>query len=106
MLSSGLSRMILLFESNVNSVTSGDGTGKGIVGDISEEIKNGIVDGFAWLGRCICEVVFPVMEWGCKLIIIGSIIVFFCSRDTKSISVGIKFFLAFIVLCFLEGLIF
>lgn len=98
------SRAILQFESNVNSVTSGESDG-GIIGDIGDQIKDGIVDGFAWLGKSIIEVAFPVLEWGCRFVIIGCVIMCFCGRDEKRISTAIKFFLIYIVLCFLEGLI-
>jgi hypothetical protein len=98
-------KMIVCFESNVNSVTAGDGTGKGIVGDIREEIKNGIIDGFTWLVKSFFDVTLPFIEWGCKFLIIGSVIVFFCSHDTKYLSSAIKWGLIFIIVCFLRSVI-
>lgn len=105
-----MSRMIICFESNVNSVTSSGESGGGLVGDICNQVRDGIVggikDGIAWIGKGILEMfqsLIPVAEWGCKFVIVSCIIIYICSEDNKYVSRGIRTAIIFTLLCFLES---
>lgn len=104
-----MSQMIISFESNVNTVTSGNSNNGGLVGDISNQVKDGIasgiIDGISWLAQSLCEILIPIGKWGCKFVIISCIIIYCCSEDKKYVSSGIRALIIFTLLCFLGSVV-
>jgi len=72
----------------------------GIVGEaldsIGASIKNGIVAGFAEIIKILFSFLDPILYWGCQIVIVYCVIIYFSSKDKKSVSVGMKAFLIFI----------
>lgn len=60
---------------------------------IGQSISDGIYNGFIAIVDTLCEFVFI----GSKVGIIGCVIVYIASKDKKSVSMGIKLLLAYLI---------
>ena len=73
----------------------------GLVGDaldsVGNSIKNGIVQGFAAVFKMIFDFTEPIIYWGCQIVILCCVLTYFTSKDKKSIAIGMRTFLIFIV---------
>lgn len=69
----------------------------GWVGDgldsIGQSISDGIYGGFVAIMSTLCDLVFI----GSRIGIVGCLIVYVASKDQKSISTGVKLFLAYMI---------
>jgi hypothetical protein len=85
---------------NVNSATSGDGTDKGIISDsidwFGKSFREGLIQFGKWFLVGFFYLTQPFFEWGCKSIIVASIIIYVCSQDQKCIRVGLKYFFIYL----------
>lgn len=86
--------------SNVNSVTSGNGSDDGLFGNsvewFGDSFKKGLVQFGIWFVNGFFYLTKPFMEWGCKSIIVASVIIYVCSQDPKCIRTGLKFFFIYL----------
>jgi len=85
----------------LNSVTSGESGYSGI----GEEVKKGIVDGVTWLVTSLFNVVSPFITWGCKMVIVSCIIIYFCDKEERHIGTAIKFAIIFVLFCTIRSVL-
>lgn len=91
---------------NVNSATSGEGDGSGIVLKwFTDGFKKQIVDLFMWMLTGLFEILTPFVTWGCKILIVWCIISFYCTKDNKNLSLGMKSFLVYLIFVMIKGVI-
>lgn len=88
-------------EGNVNSATSGTNDN----GWFGDKFKKALVDFGYWFVHGLFDLLSPFVEWGCKLVIVWCIVTMFCTKDTKSITAGLKAFLIFLVFIMIRGAI-
>lgn len=93
---------IMVFLSNVNSVTSGDGVDKGW---LVESIKDGIIEVIMWILEGLFTILTPIIGWGLKSAIVICGIIYFCSKDPKAITSGMKFFFLYLLFFLLRSAI-
>lgn len=93
---------LFILLSNVNSITSGDGTDKG---KIIQAIKDGIVELLIWIVEGLFTILTPFIDWGCKSVIVISVIIFFCNKDKKAITVAMKSFFLFLIFMMIRGVV-
>lgn len=77
----------------VNSATSSLNEGEKDYGAIAGAIKDLILDVLSWVFNGIS----PFVEWGCKIVIVSCIVIYYCSQEKKYIGTGIKFAIGFIL---------
>lgn len=79
----------------------------GMVGEgldaVGKSIKDGIVNGFISLIKFVFDFFDPIIYWGCQIIILYCIIIFFVSREKKPIAVAMKTFLFFVTFLYLRS---
>lgn len=93
---------IFLILANVNSVTAGDGGDKGL---LVEAIKDGIIEVIMWILEGLFTILTPIIGWGLKSAILICGVIYFCSKDKKAISSGIKFFFIYLLFFLLRSAI-
>lgn len=69
--------------------------------DLSEAITTGIYNGFVAIVTTVCDFTLIIAEVG----IYFCLIVYIASKDTKSVSDGMKFFLAYIIALAVKSLL-
>lgn len=72
---------------------------------IGGAVKEWLLAGLMELLKGLFEFISPFVEWGCKTIIVGCALIYLTSHERKYIATGLKWFLIFIVYCFLRGVI-
>lgn len=45
----------------------------------------------------------PIVDWGCKLIIASCVLIFLITYERKYVATALKWFLIFIIYCFIKG---
>jgi hypothetical protein len=84
----------------VSSATSGDGQDNGLIGDavnwFGDKFKDGLVQFGIWFAKGLFYITQPFIQWGCKSVIVASIVTYYCSHDPKSIRIGLKFFFIYL----------
>ena len=91
----------MILSSNTNPVTSGDGTDKGLVGNsidwFGEAFRTNLVDFGKWLVNGLFDILYPFVTWGCKLVVVWCIVTIYCTGDKKSLALGMKCFLIYLL---------
>ncbi|WP_395546753.1 MULTISPECIES: hypothetical protein [unclassified Lacrimispora] len=94
-------KISMMLNSNTNSIASGDGTDKGLVGNsidwFGEAFRVNLVDFGIWLVNGIFDVLNPFVTWGCKLVVVWCIVTVYCTGDKKSLALGMKCFLIYLL---------
>lgn len=99
-----LKNLIYFRHPNVNSVTSGESDGGGIVLKwFTDGFKEQITNLFQWILTGLFNILTPFIEWGCKIFIVWCVVLLYCSGDKKNISSGLKCLLIYIVFFLIKG---
>lgn len=95
--------------SNVNSATDGDKDYKGLaevtIDWFGESFRNGLVEFGKWFLQGFFYLSQPFFEWGCKSIIVASIVIYFCSQDKKCIRIGLKYFFIYLAYMMIRSVV-
>lgn len=87
----------------LNSATSGEESNGdyGLLGDavgwFGEEFRDAITDFCIWIVTSLLDFLSPFVIWGCRTIIVWCLVTFYCTKDTKALSTGMKFFLIYLI---------
>ena len=86
----------------LNGATSGSTSDYGALGDITSQIAAGIQKGFADCIVWLIEKVTPLVCMCCKITIAGCIVVYFCSKDKRCVTAGVKDFILMLIFLLLD----
>lgn len=96
-----LVKISMILSSNTNPVTSGDGIDKGLVGNsidwFGEAFRANLVDFSKWLVGSLFDILYPFITWGCKFVVVWCIVTIYCTGDKKSLALGMKCFLIYLL---------
>lgn len=106
-----------LFLTNGIKFTTDDGDKTkvvgGLVGDaidnsadyFGKKFRESLVDFGVWLLTGLFNIITPFVEWGSKSVIVVCIIIFYCNKDRKAISVAIVWFFVYIIFMMIRGVV-
>lgn len=96
-----LVKISMILSINTNPVTIGEGTDKGLVGNsidwFGEAFRANLVDFGKWLVNGLFDILYPFVTWGCKLVVVWCIVTIYCTGDKKSLGLGMKCFLIYLL---------
>ena len=73
-------------------------------GILGGKTKEWIIDGFIELTKALFELISPFIEWGCKIIIVSCVMIIFASGyERKYVAAALKWFVIFLIYCFIKG---
>lgn len=89
-----------IITSNVNMALAESGSSSGWLVDL---IKDAIKKLGNWIIKGLVYTLSPFVIWGCKIIIVWCIVIYFLNQDSKQISTGMKVFLIYIIFLMIRG---
>jgi ABC-type proline/glycine betaine transport system permease subunit len=72
---------------------------------LGENFKKGLIEIVNWIITGLFNVLTPIINWGCKSIIVLCFIVYFCSYDKRAISKAIWTFFIYILFFMLRSVV-
>jgi hypothetical protein len=86
---------------NSNTTAGSEVTDKGLVGNsidwFGESFRASLVDFVKWLVSGLFDILYPFVTWGCKLVVVWCIVTIYCTGDKKSLALGMKCFLIYLL---------
>ena len=86
----------------LNDATGGGGNDYGVVGDIASQVADGIQKGFAKAIVWMIDKATPFVCFTCEITIAACIVIFFCSKDKRCITTGVRALVIMLIFLFLE----